>query len=88
MMAAPIGPRPRTTADDAAHEYRQRCAERLASVRLAAGLSTYTLAMRCGFTDASIITRYERGVMPSLSRQFRLAMVLDVEPDQLWGFGP
>jgi transcriptional regulator with XRE-family HTH domain len=87
-MGAPTGRRRRTSADDKADVYRQLCAARLRAARGAAGLTPSALAFRCGFADSSIVHRYEEGVMPSLVRQFRLAEVLDVNPNDLWGFAP
>jgi transcriptional regulator with XRE-family HTH domain len=69
-----------------AQEYRYRCGERLATARQTSGLTVRQLAAVCGFSDASIISRYEAGVMPSLVRQFRLAYALGVHPEELWSF--
>jgi transcriptional regulator with XRE-family HTH domain len=85
-MAPQIGPRRRTVDDDAAQAHRYRCGQRLSKARIAAGLTTYRLATLCGFSDPSIISRYEGGVLPSLPRQFCLARMLEVEPNELWGF--
>jgi transcriptional regulator with XRE-family HTH domain len=81
------GPQARNQWDDLADAHRWLCGTRLAEARKRSGLSIREIATRAGIGDASLISRYEGGVTPSVARQFALAEALGVTMTELWGWG-